>query len=72
MLKIEAGKDHWEWQEELYNVWDQREGAKHRCWQERVEGDSEDEHDELERAHCRLMTDGQKLIKFHNRVNTSV
>jgi hypothetical protein len=32
ILQIEAGKDNREWQEELYNLWDQREGAEHRHW----------------------------------------
>jgi hypothetical protein len=61
-LRIEAGSDHTEWREELYNVWDEREGAEHR---QRAEGpDSESEGDnatELQRARRRLMTDGQKF-----------
>ena len=44
---------------------DQREGAEHRQWQEEAETESEDDHDELELARCRLMTDGQK---FQNRL----
>ena len=61
VLKIEAEEDHQEWREELYNLWDQKKGAEHRHWQEGVEGNSEDDHDELEHAcHC-LMTDGQKF-----------
>jgi hypothetical protein len=61
-LQIEAGRDHREWREELYNLWDQREGAEHRRWEE--EAETEDENDELtevERARRRLMTDGQKF-----------
>ena len=61
VLRIEAGNDHREWREELYNIWDQREGAEHRQWQEEAEEESEDDHDELELAHRRLMTNGQKF-----------
>jgi hypothetical protein len=61
-LRIKAGSDHTEWREELYNVWDEREGAEHR---QRAKGpDSESEGDnatELQRARRRLMTDGQKF-----------
>ena len=61
VLQIEAGNNHQEWREELYNIWDQREGAEHRWWQEEAEEESEDDHDELELAcHC-LMTNGQKF-----------
>jgi hypothetical protein len=60
VLQIEAGSDHREWREELYNLWDQREGAEHRQWQE-AETESEDGHDELELARRRPMTDGQKF-----------
>ena len=60
ILRIEAGNDHREWREELYNVWDQREGAEHRQWQAEGEA-SEDDHDELDLARRRLMTDGQKF-----------
>ena len=42
------------------NLWDQREGAEHRCWQEEAEGE-DDDLTELEHAHRRLMTDGQKF-----------
>ena len=58
---IEAGSNHWEWQEELYNIWDQREGAEHRQWQEEAETESEDDHDELELTRRCLMTNGQKF-----------
>lgn len=61
VLQIEAGNDHREWREELYNLWDQREGAEHRQWQEEAETESEDGYDELELARRRLMTDGQKF-----------
>ena len=61
VLWIESGNDHWEWREELYNIWDQREGAEHRRWQEEAEEESEDDHDELELARHRLMTNGQKF-----------
>ena len=61
VLQIEAGNNHREWQEELYNVWDQREEAEHRRWQAEAETESEDDHDELELARHRLMTDGQKF-----------
>jgi hypothetical protein len=63
ILRIEAGNDHREWREELYNLWDQREGAEHREWQEEAETESEpeDDHDELEAARRRLMTAGQKF-----------
>jgi hypothetical protein len=47
VLQIEAGKDDREWREELYNLWDQRKGAEHRCWQEEAETESEDDLDEL-------------------------
>ena len=65
VLRIEARNDHQKWQEELYNLLDQREGAEHRQWQEEAETESEDDHDELELARHRLMTDGQK---FQNRL----
>ena len=61
VLRIEAGNDHQEWQEELINFWDQREGAEHRRWQEEAEIENEDDHDELELTHRHLMTDGQKF-----------
>ena len=61
VLRIKAGNDHWEWREELYNVWDQREGAEHRRWQAVAETESEDDHDELELARRCLMTDGPKF-----------
>ena len=61
VLQIEAGSDDQEWREELYNLWDQREGAEHRQWHEEAETESEDGHDVLELAHRHLMTDGQKL-----------
>jgi hypothetical protein len=61
VLQIEAGKDDREWREELYNLWDQWEGAKHRHWQEEAEMESEDDLDELELACCHLMTAGQKF-----------
>jgi hypothetical protein len=61
VLRIEAENDHREWREELYNLWDQREGAEHRRWQEEAETESDDECDELELARRRLMTDGQKF-----------
>ena len=60
-MQIEAGKDDREWQEELYNLWDQREGAEHRHWQEGAETESEDDSDELEVACHRLLTAGQKF-----------
>lgn len=61
VLRIEAGNDHQEWREELYNLWDQREGAEHRQWQEEAGEESDDDLDELELARRRLMTDGQKF-----------
>ena len=61
ILKIEAENDHREWREELYNIWDQNEGAVHRQWQEEADTDGEDDLDELELARRRLMTDGQKF-----------
>jgi hypothetical protein len=61
VLQIEAGKDDREWREELYNLWDRREGAEHRRWQEEAETESEDDLDELELARRRLMTAGQKF-----------
>jgi hypothetical protein len=62
ILRIEAGNDLREWREELYNIWDQREGAEHRRWQEEAEVEGEDDdHDELEHARRLLMTDGQKF-----------
>ena len=61
VLQIEAGKDDREWREELYNLWDQREGAEHRCWEEEAEMESEDDFDMLELARRRLMTAGQKF-----------
>ena len=60
-MQVEAGKDDRVWQEELYNLWDQREEAEHRCWQEEAETESEDDSDELELAHHRLMTVSQKF-----------
>jgi hypothetical protein len=61
VLQIEAEKDHREWQEELY-LWDQREGAEHRCWEEEAEPESENDNlTELECARRHLMTDGQKF-----------
>ena len=60
-MQIKAGKDDKEWQEELYNLWDQQEGAEHRCWEEEAEMESEDDLDALELAHHRLMTAGQKF-----------
>jgi hypothetical protein len=61
IVRIETGDVDKVWQEELYNFWDQREGAQHRRWQEEAETDDEDDHDEVERARRLLMTDGQKF-----------
>lgn len=61
VLRIEAGNDHREWREELYNLWDQREGAEHRRWQEEAEVEGDDDLDELEHAQRLLMTGGQKF-----------
>jgi hypothetical protein len=62
VLQIEAEKNHREWREELYNLWDQREGAEHRRWEEEAEPESENDNlTELERTCRRLMTDGQKF-----------
>ena len=61
ILRIEEGRDHSRWREELYNFWDEREGAGHR---DRGENDTEGE-DELQQARHRLLSDGQK---FRNRV----
>jgi hypothetical protein len=61
ILRFEAGNDDREWREELYNLWDQREGAEHRRWQEEAGSESDDDQDDLELARRRLMTDGQKF-----------
>lgn len=62
ILRIEAGKDHAEWREELYNIWDEREGAEHRQRGEGVDTESEgDDATDLQRARRHLMTDGQKF-----------
>ena len=62
ILRIEEGRDHSEWQEELYNLWDQREGAEHRRREEESNTDSEDEDmTELQRAQRRVRTEGQKF-----------
>jgi hypothetical protein len=45
--------------EELYNLWDQREGAEHRHWKQEAESEDKD-LTELEHAHHHLMTDRQK------------
>jgi hypothetical protein len=59
ILRIEEGRDHSEWREELYNAWNEREGAEHR----RDDADTEDEDNttELQRARRHLMSDGQKF-----------
>ena len=63
ILQIEEGRDHERWREELYNEWDAREGAERR---DREANDAEGEDDnELQQAHHRLMSDGQK---FWNRL----
>ena len=63
ILQIEDGRDHARWREELYNIWDEREGAQHRGGEG---NDTEDEDvTELQRARHRLMSDGQK---FRNRL----
>jgi hypothetical protein len=64
ILRIEYGRDHHaRWREELYNIWDEREGAQHR---DREGNDTESEEGtELQCARHRLMSDGQK---FRNRL----
>jgi hypothetical protein len=64
ILRIEEGRDHTEWREELYNVWDEREGAEHRRREEEADTENEDAT-EVQRARRRLMSDGQK---FRNRL----
>jgi hypothetical protein len=63
ILRIEDGRDHLRWREELYNIWNEREGAEHRD-REANDAEGEDEN-ELQQARHRLMSDGQK---FRNRL----
>jgi hypothetical protein len=62
ILRIEdsEGRDHTRWREELYNNWDEREGAEHRRREEDNDTENED-NIELRQAHRRLMSDGQKF-----------
>ena len=64
ILRIEEGRDLTGWREELYNIWDEREGAEHRQREENNDTESDD-NTALQRARRRLMSDGQK---FRNRV----
>jgi hypothetical protein len=58
ILRVEEGRDHTEWREELYDIWNEREGAEHR----HREDDTENEDiTELQQARRRLMSDGQKF-----------
>jgi hypothetical protein len=68
ILRIEAGNINSEWQEELYQIWNLVEGAAHRRQQEEAElglNDESKDESELQHAHCKVMSDGQK---FHRRV----
>jgi hypothetical protein len=59
ILRFEEGRDHTVWREELYNIWNAREGAEHR---QREDADSENEDiTELQQARRHLMSDGQKF-----------
>jgi len=62
ILRIEAGNINSEWWEELYNVWVEMEGTQHRNRHKEFESDDEgDDETEVQRAHCQVMSDGQKF-----------
>jgi hypothetical protein len=64
ILQIEARNINSEWQEELYQIWNSVEGAAHRRQEEEAElglDDESEDESELQRAHCEVMSDGQKF-----------
>ena len=62
ILRIEAGNFNSEWQEELYRIWEEQEGAEHRRRQAEDDLEGEDDNEtEVQRARRNVMSDGQKF-----------